>query len=668
MATHTAPHTATPDAQAPKPAKKRTSPARRSGDKPGAPAGAATSRARRHAPRPPRFDVEQLLSLAGPPLWQAVHPGTVVEVSDEGVWCEVAPEGHAPRRAWVKRSEWGLPPATLGDQVRVRLGDPPTRDDEPILASRLQALDLDALERISRAQEARETLPGVVVREIKGGFSVALGTRDEADLAHHAGYIRAFMPRSQATYGKGASLETVDHADDFDIHEFESERANVVVSRRARLRARHLEEVKALWQALEEGQVVQATVKSVMPYGAFVDAGGIDGLLHVSDLRWDRAPPAHQALHVGQTLDVKVIKLDRDARKLKVGVKQLTPDPWDEARTRLSPGALIEGDIVALTDFGIFIRVAEGVEGLAHLSELSWERIKHPSVRFRIGQRVQARVLDVDLPNRRMSLSLRALEENPFEVVRQRFAEGTVVRARVKSLTDFGAFVELSESVDGLIHVGEMSWTEQTQHPADVLAVGEEVECVVMSVDVDKQRVACSIKRLTENPWDRWARTYTAGSRHGLVVSRVVDHGVFFQLDEGLTGFCPTRELSSEPLGRAQEVAKPGDTLQVEVRTFDAKNRRVTLSAKAVIEDETRTAYAEYKEREASGDQGRLTLGDAVAAHVAQRREVAPEATSSSADVAAPAAATASPAGVDPTSDIDAAASTIPPTAEGEQG
>lgn len=612
MATDAAPETnAQPAAKAPRSAGAKPRPKRKTRRPPGAP---------RIDNRPPRFDVAELAVLAGPPLWQSVHDAQVTDVTDVAVFVEVRPRGHEPLRAAVPRDELTGDAPASGAMLRVRLGDPPkaAEGEAPVpTASVRQAAELDALERLLGAREKSEPVPGLVVREVKGGYAVALGVESEEQLAA-GGVLRAFLPRSQATYPRAATHEDVlGIADQFDVQELEPERANVVVSRRSRLRAEYKQKAKETWDSLAEGQVCSATVRAIMPYGAFVEVGGVDGLLHVSDLSWDRQPKVSDVLKVGQTLDVKVIKLDKEHKKLKVGVKQLQPDPWEDARPLLVPNTVVEGDVVAITDFGVFVRVAEGVEGLAHLSELTWDRIKHPSHRFKIGQRVSAKILEVDVAGRRLSLSTRALEQNPFEVIREQFPEGTVVKAKVKSLTDFGAFVELSESVDGMIHIGELSWTDHVNHPSEVLTLGQEVECVVMSVDVQKQRVACSIKRLTENPWDRWERQFQRGSRHKLTVSRVVDHGVFFQLDAGLTGFCPTRELSSEPVGRAQEMAKTGDELEVEVRTFDRKNRRVTLSAKAVVEGETREAYAEYKKREEGGG-GRLTLGDALKGKLAE--------------------------------------------------
>ena len=619
MSTDAAPQAAKPERNDAVPQGKKPEKARRKSkrNKRDRNAGRGDSPKRKDA-RQPGFDVDQLNELAGQPLWQAVHSAKVVSCTDDAVIVEVSPEGHPSLSAQVPAADFGKQPPEVGTSLSVRLGDPLPQTEksngegEPALpqASFRQAEELAALARVAQVDAEKATMTGVVVREVKGGYAVALGVASETELGQ-SGVVRAFLPKSQATYVRGSNEAVVGVQDEFDIHELEAERANVVVSRKARMKARHQEAVKELWENLAEGEIRSATVRSLMPYGAFVDLGGIDALLHVTDLTWDRPPPLREALRVGQVLDVKLLKVDKETRKIKVGVKQLEPDPWQDHKELLAVDATIEGQVVAVTDFGVFVRVADGVEGLAHLSELGWERIKHPSQKFSIGQDVRAKILDVDLEGRRLSLSLRALEDNPFEVIRQQFPEGTVVKAEVKSLTDFGAFVALSDTVDGMIHLGELSWMDHHEHPSEVLSVGQEVECVVTSVDVEKQRVACSIKRLTGNPWERWESTFEPKSRHTLEVSRVVDHGVFFVLEDGLTGFCPTRELSSDALGRAQEVAKPGDSLEVEVRLFDRKNRRVTFSAKAIIEEATREAYAEYKQRESGGD-GRLTLGDAI--------------------------------------------------------
>jgi small subunit ribosomal protein S1 len=560
---------------------------------------------------PPRFDVADLAALAGPPLWHAVHPAVVKDVTDAAVFVEVTPVGRDPLRAAVERAEFANAPEA-GAELKVRLGPEPTvveAENSPVAtASWRQAEELAALDRVLGSLEANEPVVGVVVAEVKGGFSVALG----ADDADAPGTIRAFLPRSQATLQRGQkSLDVVGLVDDFDVVEVESERANVVVGRRKRLLREQKKKSKETWANLEMDQTVTGTVRALVPYGAFLDVGGVDGLLHVSDLSWDRQPRVADVVSVGQTLETKVIALDRGKKKLKLGLKQLLPDPWADAGD-LAPGSDIEGDVVAITDFGAFVRVSDGVEGLVHLSEISWDRVKHPSNKFKIGDRVKARVLESDPGQRRLSLSTKALEANPYERVKEQYPEGTKVTGKVKSLVDFGAFVEIEDGVDGLIHNGEMSWTERVDHASQLLTIGDEVEVVVISVDVPRQRVSCSLKRTKADPFQKWEKTFAKGTRHKVTVTRVSDGGANVELDEGLNGFVKNRDLSTEAGTRAQDVVKTGEEIEVEVMHFDRRTRRVSLSARAVIEGETRAAYDEYKKKEREMRDDRLTLGDAL--------------------------------------------------------
>jgi small subunit ribosomal protein S1 len=558
----------------------------------------------------PNFDTAELLALAGPPLWQATHEAKVVDVSEAAVAVEVTAAGQTVR-AVVKPAEFTSPPA-VGATVRVRLGDPPKKPEEPATASVREARALDLLAQVGKAHEGRGTVPGVILREVKGGYSVALHAEGYAgadDVTAPA--IRAFLPKSHATLQRGGwSWDVVGESDEFNVTELEVERANVVVSRKARLVAAHEKKLDELWQTLKEGDLVKGTVRSIVPFGAFLDIGGVDGLLHVSDLAWESRPRIESMVHVGQTIDVKIIALDRGAKKLKLGLKQTKPDPWGHVNSAFKSGTDVEGTVVAITDFGVFVKLQDGVEGLIHLSEMSWQRVKHPSQKFHIGQPLKVRVLGIDPEHRRISLSSKALEKNPFEAIAEKFPTGTVVRAKVKSLADFGAFIELGDGVDGMIHVGELSWTDHVNHPSEVLTIGQEVEAVVMNVDVAKQRVGCSIKRTKENPFNAWESKYHKGARMTLKVTRTDERGAYFEAEDGLTIFCNGRDLSAEGHERASDTVKTGQMIEVEVKAFDRRFRKVSVSAKAVTEGETREAYDEYLKKERGND--RMTLGDAL--------------------------------------------------------
>ncbi len=594
-------------------------------------AGGGRRRGPRHVDTaPPRFDVVELAELSGPPLGQAVHPAEVSEVTDAAVFVQVKPRGHDPLRAMIDPKEFlgggagqmqGDDAAVVGAELTVRLLDPP-KPPKPVaegetpeppvpIASLRQANALALLEGVLRAKEANEALAGTIVAEVKGGYTVAIGEKAEgADEPKYA--LRAFLPKSHGEHPRlHEHTSPVGESDTFSLTELETERANIVVSRRKQLRKRYDEAVKGVWEHIKVGQKVTGRVRALVAYGAFVDLGGLDALLHASDLSWDRQPRVSSVLKVGQEVTAEVLSADKESGKIKIGLKQLIPNPWKDITSDVKVGDDIEGDVVALTDYGAFVRVRDGVEGLIHLSEVSWDRVKHVSDRFTIGERITARVLEADFGKQRLSLSTKALEPNPFAKVAEAFPKGTVVRAKVKSLTDFGAFVALNENVDGLIHIGEMSWTEHVTHPSQLVTLGEEVEVVVLDVDVGRQRVACSIKQLTENPWKKWEEEYQSGKRVKLKPVRVTDRGAFFELDDGLTGYCSSRDLSSDG-ARASDVVKVGEEIELEVKGLDRRRRQVGLSARAVVEGDTRAAYDEYKRKEAEAGKGNATFGDAL--------------------------------------------------------
>lgn len=571
-------------------------------------------RGRRIDNAPPRFNVDELVELTGYPLWQAVHTGTIVEVTPAAVVVEIKAPGHEPQKALVKPEE--LADLTLGSAVRVRLGNPPPPGEVLAIASAKHARDLDRYDEMQSAAQS-EGVMGAVVREVKGGYSVALFT-DEV-FGPSDGAIRAFLPASQATlsrFGPQKGEKIVGAVGLFKIGEIDLERGNIVVSRKAALLAARDRDTKEKLAHLKEGDVVQGVVRSVVAYGAFLDVAGLDALLHRDDIAHDLRGRIENYVKVGSTIDVKVLQLKE--RKLKVGIKQLRPDPWAEVRAAFAEGSVVKGVVAGLADFGVFVKLpipsnpSEHIEGLIHISEVSFAKVKHPSVKFTIGQEVDVKVLGLDTEHRRISLSTKALEKNPFETISERFPPGTVVKAKVKTLTEFGAFITLADGVDGLVHIGEISWTAHPQHPSELLTVGQEVEAVVMSVDVQKQRVSCSMKRAQENPFDNWEKKYRQGARHKLKVVRVDDKGAQLEVEGGLSCYCSWRDLldkEGNPVERAGDAVRVGQEIEVEVRAFDRRFRKVSVSMRALVENETRAAYHEYKKKE-QAQQGLNSLAD----------------------------------------------------------
>lgn len=554
---------------------------------------------------PPRFNVDELAAIAGMPLWQSVHDATIVEVTPAAVVLDVRALGHEPVKALVKPEE--LADLSLGATVRVRLGDPPPPGEPMAIASPKQAKDLARFDDMQNAMNS-EGVPGAVVREVKGGYSVALFTDEVFGIGD--GAVRAFLPASQATlsrFGPQRGDRIVGSVGNFRVGEVDLERGNIVVSRKAALLAERDRETKDKLSTLKEGDVVTGVVRSIMPYGAFLDVHGLDALLHRDDIAHDLRGRIESYVKVGASLEVKVLQVKE--RKLKVGIKQLRPDPWGEVRAAFAEGSIVKGFVTGLADFGVFVKLPlpsnanESIEGLIHISEISFNKVKHPSQKLTIGQEIEVKVLGLDTENRRMSLSTKALEKNPFEAVAEKFPAGTVVKAKVKSLAEFGAFISLADGVDGLVHIGEISWTEHPQHPSELLTIGQEVEAVVMSVDAHKQRVSCSIKRTQENPFDTWEKKYRQGSVHKLKVLRVDDKGAQLGVEAGLSCYCSWRDLldkEGNAVERGVDAVKQGQEIEVEVRSFDRRFKKVSVSMRAVVENATRAAYNEYKKKEQS--------------------------------------------------------------------
>jgi small subunit ribosomal protein S1 len=556
---------------------------------------------------PARFDIDSLTERAKAMVFAQIVEATVVDANEDAFQLEVERDGADPVMATMPRAEVMGEPPIPGSEVEVFLEEGP----EGPVASIQKARTLHLWEEVESAHENKEPINGYLVGPIKGGFVVSLGATSR--LAAEAGDgLRAFLPMSQARVSRNETPDWADEMRFFHISDLEPAEGDIIVSIRDLLKADQKQAREDLWNALELDQVREGTVKSLTRYGAFVDLGGDDGLLHISDYSWEREPRVRDVLAVGQKLKVKVIALDPKKKKIKLGVKQLTPDPWLKVSEKYAEGTEVEGDIVALADYGAFMKLEGGVEGLIHVSEIAWKKVKHPADKFNIGDHIKAGVLGVNTKARRISLSTKILEKNPVEKLAEKFEVGTVVKTTVKSITDFGLFVSLDEDVDGLVHIGELSWIQKVDHPSDIHQEGDEVEVVVTGFDTKRQRVSCSIKRLKDDPWAGWEKTYAVGSRHQVTVTRVVEQGVEVDVEEGLSGFIPKRELSSEPVTRVQDVAKVGQEFEAQVSQFERRRQKVSFSVKALETAETREAYEDYKKREGDSGEGRMTIGDAI--------------------------------------------------------
>jgi len=470
-------------------------------------------------------------------------------------------------------------------------------DTGDILLSRQKALQFKVWHDIEKAFERDGAVEGTIVGKVKGGLKVDIG-------------VAAFLPGSHADLRPARNLDRyVGQRGRFAILKFNRSRGNVVVSRRAVLERERTALKEETLKVLEEGVILEGTVKNITDYGAFVDLGGIDGLLHVTDMSWGRVGHPSELVNVGDHVKVVVLKYDPERERVSLGMKQIMPDPWSTVSERFPIGMRIKGKVVSLTDYGAFVELERGLEGLIHVSEMSWtKRVTHPSKVLEVGQEVEVQILDIDPVNRRVSLGLKQTEPNPWEMVRINHPIGSHIKGKVKSITDFGVFVEVEEGIDGLVHVSDLHWTRKVKHPSELVKKGDEVEAVVLGIDVDNERISLGIKQLSEDPWSAVPRRYPVGTKVSGAVTSVTDFGVFVQLEEGVEGLIHVSQLSTERVDKPASMFKVGDTVEAEVTTVDPREKRIGLSVKALRKSEERDEVDAYMKREA--ESGKFSFAD----------------------------------------------------------
>ena len=561
---------------------------------------------------PARFDAQKLFGMTADLGLDGIVDASVIDLeSGEKGFAFRGPQGDETRCAIKSEETDFIQEGQNAVRVYVEHSTAEEGGSPVIEASIVKAQYLDNLKRLEEIYAKGERVAGIVVGDTKGGYTVALGAESVEDMISGKG-VRAFLPRGQASHHRIERHEIRGLSGDFQIKEMNPDRAEIIVTRKEVASEQEAKAQEAAWARLEEGQIVTGRVKNIVRYGAFVGLDGIDALLHQTDLVWDKVVPVHQIIRLGEVLELKVLEVNREEKRLRVGLKQLTPDPFEAIKDKYQEGAEATGTVVALTDFGAFVQMPEGIEGLIHVSEMSWERIKHPQDHFEIGQEVKVMILGLDSVARKLSLSKKALEKNPVEKVAEKFPEGTRITTNVKSIVDFGVFVSLDETVDGLVHIGEISWTKRPSHPSDLLNEGDEIEVVVTGYDTKRQRVSCSIKQVKEDPFKAWQSTYEIGKKVTMTVTRLTDKGAIQELEDGLTIMCSAREIAEERVNRIQEAAKVGQELEGIVIDFDRRNLVVSLSVKRLLTTERREAYQSYLDKQEETTSQRTTLGDAL--------------------------------------------------------
>ena len=524
-----------------------------------------------------------------------IIPGTVVTIGPDAVTIDIGYKSEAQIRRYEFTNHDGDLLVQEGDVVDVYYE---TNDQETgeIVLSRQKALQFKVWRDIEAAFDSNGVIEGTIVGKVKGGLKVDVG-------------VAAFLPGSHADIRPARNLDRyIGQRGRFEVLKFNRARGNVVVSRRSVMERERTVLKEETLRVLEEGIILEGTVKNITDYGAFVDLGGIDGLLHVTDMSWGRLGHPSEVINVGDIIRVVVLKYDSERERVSLGMKQIMPDPWAGVGDRYPIGARIKGKIVSLADYGAFVELEPGLEGLIHVSEMSWKRVTHPSKLLEMEAEVEVQVLDVDLASRRISLGLKQTESNPWEVVRLEHPVGSKLTGKVKNITDFGMFVEVAEGIDGLVHISDLHWTKKIKHPGDVYKKGDDVEATVLGIDVDNERISLGIKQLGEDPWMRVPKKYPPGTRvHGVVTS-VTDFGVFIELEEGVEGLIHVSQLSNERVDKPQHSFKVADTIEAEVTNVDSREKRIGLSVKALRRSEERAEVDEYLKREQEGS--RFSLAD----------------------------------------------------------
>ncbi|MBI4512337.1 MAG: 30S ribosomal protein S1 [Deltaproteobacteria bacterium] len=490
-----------------------------------------------------------------------------------------------------------------GDRVEVLLE---SREDENGLCvlSKEKADRLKVWDEISAACERDELIEGIISQRVKGGLSVTI-----------RGGVKAFLPGSQVDLRPVRNLDAfIGKNYKFKVIKFNKKRGNIVLSRRVLLEKERAELKGQTLERLKEGQVVEGIVKNLTEYGAFIDLGGIDGLLHITDMSWGRVNHPSELFQVGDHVRVKVLKFNPETERVSLGLKQISDDPWSKAAERYVPGTVVRGKVVSLKDYGAFIELEEGIEGLVHISEMSWtRRVKHPSKMVAVGDTVEAVVLDIDTANNRISLGMKQLEANPYEQLRDKYPPGTVVKGRVRNIADFGIFVEIEEGIDGLVHVSDMSWTQRVKHPSELYQKGDEVEAVVLNIDTqdgEKPKISLGIKQLIPDPWDRIPYDYPVGKIIDVKVLKVLDFGAFVELEKGVEGLVHVSEISEDRIEDPRTVLKAGQDAKAQIITVDPIERKIGLSIRSAL----RQAELADAQGYAPGSTGGATLGDVMRA------------------------------------------------------
>jgi small subunit ribosomal protein S1 len=515
-----------------------------------------------------------------------VVKGTVVFVGSDSVLVDIGykSEGTISLSEFIDPSE-----IHVGDELDVLI-EVAEDQDGMIVLSKMKADKIKNWSIIQRLFEDNQLVEGRIIRKVKGGFKVDIG-------------LDAFLPASQIARRPVGDLDQyLGQTHKFRIIKLTKRRRNVVLSRKQVLDEARTEEKAKLLTNLEIGQTLDGMVKNITDFGAFIDVGGIDGLLHITDISWGRIKHPSDVVSVGDRLRVKVLNFKKEEEKISLGLKQMTPNPWTTVGEKYPGGAVVRGKVVSMTDYGAFVQLEEGVEGMVHISEMSWtKRVRHPSEIVHIGQEIDVKLLNVDSKNEKISLGLKQIGENPWLKMKEKYPPNSIVKGLVRNLTDYGAFIQIEEGIDGLLHISDMSWTKKVNHPSELLKKGDEVEVQILSIDSEHEKISLGLKQLDADPWREVTKRYHVGDCVETSISKLVSFGAFARLDNGIEGLIHISELSKNRVAKPEEVVCPGDTVVVKIISIDPMTRKIGLSLKQYKQELEERDVAEYSTQKAAG-------------------------------------------------------------------
>ncbi len=506
--------------------------------------------------------------------------GRVVQINPDFIMVDVGYKTEGQVRTSEFTDREGNVGVAVGDDIEILVE---RRAEDSLILSRNKAIALRVWDDIKRIYEAKETISGKIVERVKGGFAVDIG-------------LLAFLPGSQVSLLPLRDFERmIGQSMEFHILKYDRKKNNVVVSRKTVIEKEQGELKRQTLEKIEEGKVMDGVVKNITEYGAFIDLGGIDGLLHITDMSWGRIQHPSEFLKKGDPVSVKILSFDREKERVSLGLKQLTNNPWDNIAERYVVGSIVEGKVVNILDYGAFVELESGVEGLVHISEMFWtKKMKHPSRVLSVGDTISVKILEVDGEGKRISLGWKQTLPNPWETLAEKYPIGSVVSGKIRNITDFGIFVGIDDQIDGLVHVSDISWRKRIKHPGELYRKGQEIQAVVLSVDRANEKFSLGIKQMDKNPWEELQDKYGVGGVVSGKVTNITDFGIFVEIEEGIEGLVHVSELSHKKVKSPKEVYQVGNEVTAVIKNIDTENKRVGLSIKDYESSSDSTTVKNY--------------------------------------------------------------------------